>query len=468
MTMVPGTAVLVAVLLLAAAAALVVAPGREVRARRVVPGASPGASSGMRVVPPGWQRLVRRHAGVGLGPAARRRRAAQRMRAVRALATLAAELESGQPPREALRRSSGDPPVWPTASAAVRLDGDVATALEADAARAPVLAQLAACWRVAADSGAGLAPAVTRLAESARSAEDARVDLEGQLAGPRATARLLALLPVVGIGFGFLLGSDPLAWLLGSAVGRACLAAGVLLTVTGLGAWLVVRPAVDGRLAAGGRPPDVASADRAGTPAAGLSAWTVRGASALGALSAWWLLGGVIGAVAAAAILLLGPRVLGRMESRAARARRTALDRQAPLLADLLAATLATGATLGSSLGAVATAVGEPTAGLLRPALAAMELGADPVEAWRACAGPGAHALVIDAVARSAESGAPVSRVLSRLADDLRREHRVVVEVAARSAGVRAVAPLAACFLPAFVLLGVVPVVASLAGTVLS
>jgi Flp pilus assembly protein TadB len=241
--------------------------------------------------------------------------------------------------------------------------------------------------------------------------------------------------------------------------------------LAGLAVWLLVRPAVDGRLGPGGWGPERLVQPETGaapTPAGGLPTWTIRGASALAALSAWWLLGGVVGIVAAAVVLLLVPRLLGRMESRAERVRRTALDRQAPLLADLLAATLATGATFRASLGAVAKAIGEPTAGALGPALVAMDLGADPVEAWRSCGGTGAHALVIDAVARSAESGAPVSRVLARLADDLRREHRVVVEVAARSAGVRAVAPLAACFLPAFVLLGVVPVVASLAGAVLS
>jgi tight adherence protein B len=236
MTPPAGLAVLTAMLLLATAAALAVVPARESRARR----AASGTPDGRRP----WQRPVSlRRARLGLGPAVRRRRAAERMRVVRALATLAAELEAGQPPREALRRSSGDPPAWPRALAAIRLDGDVATALEADAADGPVLAQLAACWRVAADSGTGLAVAVTRLAESARAAEDARVDLEGQLAGPRATARLLALLPVVGIGFGFLLGSDPLAWLLGSSLGHACLAVGVLLTVAGT--WWT------GRIAAG-------------------------------------------------------------------------------------------------------------------------------------------------------------------------------------------------------------------------
>jgi len=170
---------------------------------------------------------------IGLGPASRRRRAAERMRVIQALGALSAELEVGQSPRAALARVGGEPSVWPAADGAVRLGGDVADALAVDAGRDPLLAHLAACWRVGAESGTGLAAAVARLTATARAAEDVRVDLEGQLAGPRATARLLALLPGVGIAFGMMLGSDPLAWLLTSTPGRACLLAGLGLTAVG-------------------------------------------------------------------------------------------------------------------------------------------------------------------------------------------------------------------------------------------
>ena len=170
---------------------------------------------------------------IGLGPASRRRRALERLRVIQAVGALAAELEAGQSPRGALARVGGEPSVWPTAAGAVRLGGDVADALVADGARDPVLAHLAACWRVGAESGTGLAAAVARLAATARAAEDVRVDLEGQLAGPRATARLLGALPAVGIAFGMMMGSDPLAWLLTSVPGRACLLAGLVLTAAG-------------------------------------------------------------------------------------------------------------------------------------------------------------------------------------------------------------------------------------------
>jgi hypothetical protein len=53
--------------------------------------------------------------------------------------------------------------------------------------------------------------------------------------------------------------------------------------------------------------------------------------------------------------------------------------------------------------------------------------------------------------------------VLDGTVEDLRREHRSAVQAAARAAGVRVVAPLALCFLPAYLVIGVVPIVASLA-----
>lgn len=139
--------------------------------------------------------------------------------------------------------------------------------------------------------------------------------------------------------------------------------------------------------------------------------------------------------------------------------------RALPQVADLLAATVAAGATLPDAVDATARATGGPAGSALRRASAALALGATTQEAWRR-AGP-AFAPVGVAFARSAQSGAALAELLAALADDIRRERRVAVEVAARAAGVKAVAPLVVCFLPAFVLVGVVPVVVSLASELL-
>lgn len=173
--------------------------------------------------------------------------------------------------------------------------------------------------------------------------------------------------------------------------------------------------------------------------------------------------GGVVGIVAGVLLAVLLPRALGRLESRAMRDRREALARQAAPTADLLSACLASGAPVTSSLRAVAEAMGNPVAQPLRALVDALALGADPAIAWRALATESSLAPLARAALRSSETGAPLSHVLRGTAVDLRRDQRARADAAARASGVKAVGPLAACFLPAFLLLGVVPVVASLA-----
>lgn len=224
---------------------------------------------------------------------------------------------------------------------------------------------------------------------------------------------------------------------------------------------LIMRPAGDPRIRALSATPR-ASAE----PRAMRRQWTWLAASvaAVGALVAF---PGLVGVLLAGACLVLLPRWLVMMDSRTTRQRTAEVERQAPLLADLLAGLLASGATVRDALQAASEAMPEPTARILRAATASVDLGADPADAWLATETSSAHRPMIEALQRAHHSGAPAAPLLARVADDLRRDRRRTVEVAARSAGVRAVAPLALCFLPAFVLLGVVPVVASLASGVL-
>ena len=229
--------ILIAAVLAALAATVAVHPARERRLRRLT-GGERGLPTGIRLRGAA-QRWWRQR---GIGPGSRRRRAQQRARVLQAIGALAAELEAGAPPAEALLRAQGDPSVWPHAAAAARWGDGIAEGLDADARAAPVLGQVAACWRVGS-RGAGLVEAIQHVAASARAAEDVRVEMEAQLAGPRSTARLLSGLPVVGLGLGLMLGADPLGWLLGTLPGRLCLAVGVILTLVGM--WWT------GRIAAG-------------------------------------------------------------------------------------------------------------------------------------------------------------------------------------------------------------------------
>lgn len=235
----------------------------------------------------------------------------------------------------------------------------------------------------------------------------------------------------------------------------------VVAALAAASAWLLVPASADPRLRSLLLRPESARAPGV------MSRRSVLMSAAVAAAGAYLLLGGVVGAVAALGCLLVIPRVLTRLESRSARDRREHWERQAPVLADLLAALLASGATVRDALEAAGAAIPEPTAQALRPIVAAIDLGADPASAWRTAGVIPAHLSIVDALARAHESGAPAAALLARAADDMRRDRRRSIEVAARSAGVRAVAPLAACFLPAFLLLGVVPVVASLASGLL-
>ena len=108
-----------------------------------------------------------------------------------------------------------------------------------EAARLPGaegLTGVAACWQVAVEGGAGLAAGLERIAAGLRAQRDQREELRAQLAGPRATALMLALLPVCGLLMGSALGADPLRVLLHTPAGWGCLVVGGLLEWGGV-AW---------------------------------------------------------------------------------------------------------------------------------------------------------------------------------------------------------------------------------------
>ena len=150
------------------------------------------------------------------------------------LAGLAAELRSGASPRTALTSVAAE---LPEVTAAARSPGrDVATVLRQHAGRAGLepLGDLAAAWVVVERSGAPLAPAVARLAAAARADEAVRQELAAALAGPRASAVLLSLLPGFGVLLGSALGADPVDVLVGTGPGRLALLGGTLLVAAGV------------------------------------------------------------------------------------------------------------------------------------------------------------------------------------------------------------------------------------------
>ncbi|MFN8168322.1 MAG: type II secretion system F family protein [Candidatus Nanopelagicales bacterium] len=179
------------------------------------------------------------------------------------------------------------------------------------------------------------------------------------------------------------------------------------------------------------------------------------------------LVPGPPGLLLAVAVALGVRLVVPRLEGEHDRRRRDRLARQAPVTVDLVAACLASGAPPDRAVEAAARAVGAPTSEVLLPAVAALRLGADPEQVWREVAAVDGLAALARAFARSQRSGAALADLLPRVADEVRSAARARAEGRIRTAAVRLTAPLGAALLPAFVLLGVVPVVASWVGVLL-
>lgn len=173
------------------------------------------------------------------------------------------------------------------------------------------------------------------------------------------------------------------------------------------------------------------------------------------------MVGGAVGLVCGVLAAVVVYRVLGAREPAHERRHREMVVRSLPQVVDLLAVTLASGASPSSALTAVADAVEGPIAAELRSAVHGLRLGRDPARVWRELSSRPGMAALGRAMARAVETGASVSDALHRLAEDLHASARLEGERKARSVGVRAAAPLGLCLLPAFVLLGVVPLVAS-------
>ncbi|WP_327586373.1 type II secretion system F family protein [Nonomuraea sp. NBC_00507] len=137
-----------------------------------------------------------------------------------------------------------------------------------------------------------------------------------------------------------------------------------------------------------------------------------------------------------------------------------------PFAADLMTACLLAGRPVSAATEIAANAIGGPLGERLSWVSNQLRLGADPEPTWALLAKDPALGGLSRAMARAAQSGAPVADVLTRLADDAREAARAASVASARRVGVKAVAPLGLCFLPAFVLLGIIPVIAGLASTI--
>lgn len=167
---------------------------------------------------------------------------------------------------------------------------------------------------------------------------------------------------------------------------------------------------------------------------------------------------GLVAAAAAACVLrLVLPRLAVPLVDAAT------LDVDAVIVScDYLAVCATAGLTIVDSLAELAMAQAGPSSSWAKEAVARHRAGMPLPEALRVNGHPSADELR-RVLLRAHATGAPVAQRLRRQSHALRRERRDSTVRSVRALGVRAVAPLGLCFLPAFVLLAVVPLAASFA-----
>ena len=253
--------------------------------------------------------------------------------------------------------------------------------------------------RMSESAGAPLATSLERAAEHAEERIDALLGRQSALAAPRATGRILSWLPLLGLGLGVLMGSDPVGVLTGSVLG-------VLTGLFGLG------------LAFAGR------------------RWTAA--------------------------------LVHRAEVESTRAGHTGGEQalNAPtvdtaLVLELLAAQLRAGLAPLAALGTLSEALNSRA---LHTVCQRLQMGSSWGSAWSGSAA-GTFGELRDALAPAYTGGAPSTALLLSLADAHRLSERRAAERAAGKLSVALVVPLGLCSLPAFICLGIVPIIISLLPT---
>jgi tight adherence protein B len=143
---------------------------------------------------------------------------------------VASELRAGADPGRAWSRALGRP---------VGNGGSPDLADLSDAGTPSQAAAVVAAGRLAGTLGAPLAQVLERVADALAAAAEADGERRAALAGPRATARVLTGLPILGAVLGSAVGADPVGVLLGGGVGTFALVVGVALLLAGR--WWIAR-----------------------------------------------------------------------------------------------------------------------------------------------------------------------------------------------------------------------------------
>ncbi|MDR1450188.1 MAG: hypothetical protein LBI84_08335 [Propionibacteriaceae bacterium] len=144
-------------------------------------------------------------------------------------------LSQGHVPSRALILAARDCPILAPAAATAQMGGEVVSLLR-DIGGQPGAAgflEVARAWEVTERTGAPLHGVLSRVKTSLAAQAELTSVIDQELAAPRATSQLLAVLPIAGLGIGYLVGGDPIDFLTATAPGRVCLMAGFGLACLG-------------------------------------------------------------------------------------------------------------------------------------------------------------------------------------------------------------------------------------------
>ena len=155
---------------------------------------------------------------------------------IMACSMIAGQLDVGEIPAKAVGAVASDVTLLATAAGVVQVGGDVAGELRRLAGRPGCSGfdALARGWRLCERTGMPLGPVTRQVADDLRRQGDIRDQRRAELATARSTGRLLAGLPAVGVGMGYMVGTNPLHFLASSLAGHICLVAAATLACAGL------------------------------------------------------------------------------------------------------------------------------------------------------------------------------------------------------------------------------------------
>lgn len=173
------------------------------------------------------------------------------------------------------------------------------------------------------------------------------------------------------------------------------------------------------------------------------------------ASSSFGWLGLVIGVAAAASSYA----ILGRLVSAAEEKRQSQLAADLPQACDLLVVCLEAGLPLRAAAELVGQSLSGPMSAELLEVAAKARLGIDEHRAWADFGAQPALSRMGRELSRGAASGVSLASRLRALGVDARKTDAAKAETTAKKVGVSSVMPLMVCFLPAFVLVGVVPII---------